>query len=121
MNGNLSDMERLADAGPQVITAKLTPVGGTALHQACVHNRVDAARWLIERGAPIDARNRYRATPLHIGAFHGHLPVVRLLVEHGADISLRNRPGRTAEERARLRGHTAVADFLHRAAAGRSK
>jgi ankyrin repeat protein len=73
----------------------VTPVsGGTLLHLAIEYDDIDVARWLIERGADVNARSAIDAD-----GFGGHTPLfhtvvtlarpddskARLLLDHGAD------------------------------------
>jgi ankyrin repeat protein len=77
----------------------VTPVsGGTLLHLAVEYDDIDTARWLIERGADVNAK----AAPDADG-FGGHTPLfhtvvtlaapddskARLLLDHGADPNAR--------------------------------
>lgn len=77
----------------------VTPVaGGTLLHLAIEYVEIDVARWLIERGADVNARSAVDAE-----GFGGHTPLfhtavtlsgpddllARLLLDHGADPNAR--------------------------------
>jgi ankyrin repeat protein len=77
----------------------VTPVfGSTLLHLAIEYDDIDVARWLIERGADVNAR-----AALDADGFGGHTPLfhtvvtlaapddskARLLLEHGADPNAR--------------------------------
>ena len=59
---------------------------------------VATTRLLLERGAPLDARDDRGMTALMIAAERGHPRVVDLLLEAGADPTLRDRRGRTAAD-----------------------
>lgn len=68
----------------------LTPLHLTALGKA------EAARWLLDRGAPVDAPSRLeRATPLHWAAEDQNLEVMRTLLEAGADPDAQSVAGST--------------------------
>jgi len=62
----------------------------------------ELARWLVERGADISARDSYEETPLHTRA-HFKQGRLEILLELGADVHLRDKNGNTP---------------LHKAAAG---
>jgi ankyrin repeat protein len=77
----------------------VTPVaGGTLLHLAVEYDDIDLARWLIERGADVNAKSA-----LDADGFGGHTPLfhtvvtlaapddskARLLLDHGADPNAR--------------------------------
>ena len=92
--GNISEIRSALDDGANVNDEY--PVT-TPLGYAASNGHVEAARYLITRGA---ATNKRYGLPLrcalHDAALKGHLPMVRFLVESGADINLRNKHGRTA-------------------------
>ena len=61
--------------------------GQTALHWAAYDGRIDMARQLIEKGANVNAKDDYQATPLHFAAEVGRIDIARLLIENGADLN----------------------------------
>ena len=52
---------------------------------AALHGRTEAAEWLLDNGAKVNARNGDGSTALHSAAFMGRPEVVRLLLDRGAD------------------------------------
>jgi ankyrin repeat protein len=68
--------------------------GATPLMYAAVAGSLDAMRYLIEKGADVNAHNNLGATALIWSATD--LAKVRLLVEHGADVNAATGRGRTA-------------------------
>lgn len=82
-------VDRLAetiDENPKAL-GSMAPIGlnavvGTPLHAAACRGRVDAVRWLIDRGADPNARADRGQTPLHLGR---DAATARALVEAGAD------------------------------------
>jgi hypothetical protein len=56
---------------------------------------VDIAKYLIERGADVNAVNRDGNTPLHVAAFLCRAEIVQLLLEKGGSVSKKNMRGET--------------------------
>ena len=60
---------------------------------ACMHNQIEAARLLLEKGAQIDAIPPgfdYSGTGLHYAALNGHRAMVDFLLKQGANANLRD-------------------------------
>ena len=56
---------------------------------ACMHNHIDAARLLLQKGAQINAVPPgfdYSGTGLHYAALNGHRAMVEFLIERGANV-----------------------------------
>ena len=58
----------------------------TAVNEAARHNHVDIIRYLIRRGANIEAKTLEGFNALHIAAYHGQLKSIEVLIELGAKI-----------------------------------
>ncbi|KQX63264.1 ankyrin repeat domain-containing protein [Streptomyces sp. Root1310] len=89
-----SQVGRLLRAGADPSAADVE--GTTPLYAACVHGSADAARRLLEAGAPPDVESAglgAEGTPLCAAACWGHLDAVRTLLAHGADPNLREDHG----------------------------
>jgi ankyrin repeat protein len=69
--------------------------GFTALHFACFFGQPEAAKLLIDKGAPVDAvaTNPTKVMPLHSAASARNLEAARLLLEHGAPVNVRQQAG----------------------------
>ena len=68
----------------------------TLLHWACINNRTEIGKYLIHRGAKVDAiGGELQSTPLHWATRHGHLSSVVLLIQNGADYSIQDAEGLT--------------------------
>ena len=63
--------------------------------QTCINEMEASAscssNLLIERGAEVDARDKFGWTPLHYASKYGHLEISRVLIDHGADVNTRQR------------------------------
>lgn len=87
------------------------------LHEAAQGGDVGRVRELLERGADVDALDRWENTPLLLACFSEvpHLEVAGLLREHGADPHRRNIHGQTPRSQAHARhllgGVDALADL----------
>ena len=60
---------------------------------ACMHNQIDAASLLLEKGAQINAIPPgfdYSGTGLHYAALNGHRTMVDFLLQHGANANIRD-------------------------------
>jgi len=102
--------------------------GETALHAACRYGHPEIVRYLIEKGADLNAPDDYligresaiinspdwhtRETPLHEACKNGNLEVVKLLVEHGAQLDPVDSGGNTPLSNAAAKGHLDVVKYL---------
>ncbi len=68
----------------------------TALHKTIDRHdevAIDAVRFLLERGADVNARRDDLWTPLHLAVNIGELTMTRMLLDHQADVNSRNDDG----------------------------
>jgi ankyrin repeat protein len=90
--GDTTAVARLLAAGadPNASVPKPTPSGSvvhtTALVQAAMHGRLEAARLLLDAGADPDHAGGNGFTPLMTAAMAGHLEVLRLLLGRAAAV-----------------------------------
>ena len=83
--GNVEELRRLrvGEAGGEPVDA--TNSGGmTALHWAATNGRLEAVRYLLQRGATVDVPTNYKATALHCAASNGHAAVAQELALHSS-------------------------------------
>lgn len=85
--------ERLEEDPSRVVS--LSADGYTALHFAAFFAKPEAARTLLEAGAPVDvvAENEMRVQPLHSAAAGRQVEICRLLLAAGADVNARQAGG----------------------------
>jgi hypothetical protein len=60
---------------------------------ACMHNQIDAAKFLLNKGAQINAIPPgfdFAGTGLHYAALNGHRPMVEFLIQHGAEVDIKD-------------------------------
>ncbi|WP_265923146.1 ankyrin repeat domain-containing protein [Cupriavidus nantongensis] len=86
--------------------------GRTALLLATHHNRVEAARVLIDAGADVNAQDAIHDSPYLYAGARGHNEILRLALAHGADLRSTNRYGGTALIPAAERGHVETVRML---------
>jgi hypothetical protein len=79
--GMSSSVMRMLEMRSIDVEAKMSyELGGyTCLMEAAFNGHLDVCRLLIDKGAHIEAKDRYGRTPLHFAAGRGHLEIVRLL------------------------------------------
>lgn len=73
---------------------------GTALIVAVEYNKPEIAKYLVERGADVKARNANDSIALHIATWHGRVDLAKVLVAAGAEIDAQNKYGDTPLHRA---------------------
>jgi ankyrin repeat protein len=98
-------------------------MGMTALHIIAGQGTVDAARWLLDRGADIHARDReFESTPLAWSARAGREDMARFLLSRGASpVHPDDEQWATPIAWARRRNHAKLVSLLDEARAeGRS-
>ena len=86
----------------------------TALHVACLNNKIDTVKYLLERiKLDVNYLDRTGSTPLMYAAWKGHQELVKLLIKkYKADPKIKNLKGGTAEKYARHSGNKEIAEFL---------
>lgn len=88
-------LRRLAEEKKATLGGRLND-GGTMLHLAAGKSGVDVVRFLLDRGAELDARMKDGATPiLYAAAFNPDPAVFELLLEKGANLDLTGKDGLT--------------------------
>ncbi|HTI10065.1 MAG TPA: ankyrin repeat domain-containing protein [Puia sp.] len=95
--GDLERVRALIDPSPERINQP-SPDGFSLLGFACFFGQVTVARYLVEKGAAIDAPsvNSFKVAPIHSAAAISSYPLVKLLVEKGADVNARQQGNFTA-------------------------
>ncbi|KAL8599895.1 hypothetical protein ACOMHN_016240 [Nucella lapillus] len=86
MLGHLNVLEVLLQREPDIYAEAR---GFTPLHSACFCNNTQAARTLIDHGAPLNtnAQEGWTPTPLHSAHQEGHEKIVKLLLAAEANVN----------------------------------
>ena len=119
-----SNLPRAADSKPQSSIDSGSPqsrdVINNAFVYACMHNKIDAAKSLLRKGAEINSIPpgfHYPGTALHNAAVHGHRSMVEWLLENGADPNVRDgERGGTPASWAAYGGHVELKEYLEQIA-----
>jgi len=85
----------LVTAGADVNVKELFENGKSPLHILATQNYADAMRYLIEKGANINARSLDGLTPLHQAVAVQSVDCINVLLEFRADVNLKNEKGVT--------------------------
>jgi hypothetical protein len=83
---------------------------------ACMHNHIEAARLLLQKGAQIDSIPPgfdYSGTGLHYAALNGHRAMVEFLIQQGANVNVKDtKVGGTPAGWAEYSGHVELKNYL---------
>jgi len=102
----------LIASGAAVDAVAANPTQVMPLHSAASARNLEAARVLLEHGAPANARQQQGWLPIHAAAQNGDRAMVELLLRHHADPTLANDQGKTPAAVAREKGHEELARLL---------
>lgn len=83
-NGNLREVKRLVEQEGADVNGMLLGTNGT-LSAACFGGNLRVVRYLLSKGANIEAQNMPGYTPLIIAIEKKHVDIVEFLLEQGAD------------------------------------
>ena len=116
-SGSFSSLNRAFRGDVQLwgeIKDRCGPKGGTYLMYSAREGDLGRARWLIERGANVNAaRTDTGSTVLMLASQEGHLGIAQLLVKRGANVNAaRTDTGCTALMLASQEGHLGIAQLL---------
>ena len=112
--GNMAGVRELYQQGHDVDSSG--SLGWTPLVTAAERNNVEAAKFLIDKGADVNkgTSTAYTtASPMHAAAAYGSVDVARLLLANGADLSIRNRKNDTPLEAARIHEHPEIVALIN--------
>ena len=82
------------------------------LHFACEKGHLPLVQYLLEKGANIEAKNKFEETPLHIACQYGQLPVVQYFIEKGVNIEEKDKDQQTPLHFACFNGSLPVVQYL---------
>lgn len=88
----------------------------TVLMYACWVGNLEAVKYLISRGADVNAQDSGGATALHLSAWKGNVPIALYLIENGASGQIMSKEGMSALDIALMQGNNEIADAISKAA-----
>uniref|UniRef100_A0A336N437 CSON006168 protein n=1 Tax=Culicoides sonorensis TaxID=179676 RepID=A0A336N437_CULSO len=71
-------------------------ISRTPLHDAISRSNLEIVKYLIDRGADVNAKDSNERTALHEVAKHSNLEIVKYFIDHGADVHAKDSNKRTA-------------------------
>jgi len=89
-SGNIEKVNRLLLKSPALLKAKTEGVWNddTALHLAAAAGNNEMVKFLLQKGADVNAKDTACITPLHLAALHGSESVVESLLAAGASMNV---------------------------------
>jgi CubicO group peptidase (beta-lactamase class C family) len=114
MVGDTAAIARSLAAGAAIdsLDTRTKPTGRRALNWSAWFNHADAVRFLLARGASIDAANASGFTALHHAAEAGAEQAAEVLLAAGANSNQPNQAGELPAATARRLGHSAIASRI---------
>jgi ankyrin repeat protein len=95
-SGRLEIVQILIEQYGFDVNEKTQDTESTPLHFASWEGYADIIKYLIEKGAEVNAKNRMGQTPLYCATVLRKINAIRCLIEKGANISLKTNDGKTA-------------------------
>ena len=94
-------MSLLLESAPDGINSTRDD-GCTALHMACMNDKLAVAKALLDHGADMSLANKESFTPLHAAAWYQRKQCAELLVQRGAPLEARSKNKSTVRLGCRL-------------------
>ncbi len=113
--GDLNKVRAILEADPTLLESK-DGGGSTPLLSACAAQRVEVANYLLDKGADVNVRDRFRQTPLHRACYSylqgQDLALIQRLIDKGADVNAQGYNGLIPLHQAAQSGRLEVARLL---------
>jgi ankyrin repeat protein len=110
-SGDLATVRGSVDMDPALLKSREWD-NATLLHDAVGHNQLEVAKYLLDKGADVNAVTADGLTPLHMAAQNGNINIIKLLLERGPRVNALDSKGWTPLDRAKKWGHPDAVKFL---------
>lgn len=114
--GNLEGLKALVEKDPELVSAK-DKDGRTPLHWACRGVHLEAVKFLVDKGADVNAEDSNKVVPLHSLAVRNSAAAIAILVDNDADVDFKDYGGKTALHYAAMSNATDAVVILVKAGA----
>jgi len=84
---NIELLKEIIENQPEIVNEK-DQSGNYLLHYATIEDNMEAIGLLLNKGADIEAKNYFSATPLQIATLKVNLNLVKFLIERGARLEV---------------------------------
>jgi len=88
----------------------------TVLMYACWVGNLEAVKYLVSKGADVNAYDSAGATALHLAIWKGFTPIALYLIENGASGSAMSKDGMTPLDIAVIKENKEIAEAIEKAA-----
>jgi len=111
--GDLERVRALLARNPEALESR-DGMEKTPVYFAITYDRVDVLKFLIERGADVNVRDKTGLTPLHVATFMSRPACADVLIKAGAGIDAVDDFGDTPLHSGAIHGMTGMIGFLVR-------
>lgn len=108
-------LKHRADVNAKSYVNDVIKDGRTPLHFASEVGQTEICRYLISKGAKVNAATTGGETPIYVASYLGQTDLVTLLLNHGADPNVLCDNGLSPMDVARFQGHFHIVELLQRA------
>lgn len=88
----------------------------TILMYACWIGNTEAVKYLVLKGANVNAQDSGGATALHLAAWKGHVAIALYLLENGASAQTMSKDGMSSLDIALMQGNQEIVDAMNKSA-----
>jgi ankyrin repeat protein/tetratricopeptide (TPR) repeat protein len=111
--GRLKQIKHVVQRNRRIVDT-IDADGWTPLHHAASAGQFEAAAFLIENGADLNAGSNKGDAPLHLAVSRGKRKVVKLLIMNRAEVNSKNKYGSTPLSIAKSNGYKKIINILQK-------